>query len=331
MQNVEMERKIIAILRVLSNSAAPVGAVVVARELEAEGIHLDSRTVRYHLKIMDERGLTVKHGLEGRSIAPAGLRELHDSLVFDRVGYIISKIENLSYQVTFDPGTCEGKVIINTAIIPRKQFDDAREIISAALKSRIGLSRLSAIRKEGEMLGELVVPEGMVGFGTVCSILVNGVLIKQGIPVDARFGGVIAMEAGEPRRFTEVINYAACSTDPLELFTRGGFTSVLQASRTGTGKVLANYREIPAGALPHAENILEKLSVLGFTGMLGTSRPGQPLYGVATSANRCGIAVMGGLNAFAACHESGIDMSISAISTLVDFAELAPIEKLNKK
>lgn len=331
MQNIDIERKTTAILRILSRAQEPVGAVVIARDLVAEGIHLDGRTVRYHLKIMDERGLTEKHGREGRTIAPAGLKELNDSLVGDRVGYIISKIESLSYLVTFDPDTRRGKVIINTAFVPMKRLDAAMEIMSAALCSGFGMCPMAFCRREGEQLGELTVPEGMAGIGTVCSILINGVLIKQGIPVDARFGGIIEMASGQCRRFTQIINYNGSSADPLELYMRGRYTSVLAAAKTGAGNVLANFREIPAAAMPAANEVLNKMKKLGFTGVLDVSRPGQPLLGASTSPNRCGIAVMGGLNAFAACHESGIDMNIRAISTLADYQELVPVERLKSK
>lgn len=326
MNDTDLERKIIAILRILSRQTEPVGAVAVARELEHAGIHLDRRTVRYHLKNMDERGLTQKHGREGRTIAPKGHQELQDSLVFDRIGYVISKIETLSFQTTFDPDRLEGKVIVNTAFIPMKQMEEARKIIESVLNSGIGLSRLVAFRREGESIGDVVIPEGMCGVGTMCSIVVNGIFIKQGIPVEARFGGILKMEDGEPRRFTEVISYSGSSTDPLELFMRGGFTSVIGALHNRSGKVLANYREIPADAQALVENILAKLKKIGITGVLAVGRPGQPLLGVSTSPNRCGIAVMGGLNSFAACHESGIHMNIRAISTLADYGELEPID-----
>jgi hypothetical protein len=56
------------------------------RELERRGIFLSERTVRYHLRIADERGYTLPAGRDGRVITRAGLEEvrehsLHSSLV----------------------------------------------------------------------------------------------------------------------------------------------------------------------------------------------------------------------------------------------------------
>jgi hypothetical protein len=68
----EVERKIIGILKVLKDAEEPMGARVVGRVLETEGIHLSERAVRYHLKIMDERGLTRLIGRDGRVVTELG-------------------------------------------------------------------------------------------------------------------------------------------------------------------------------------------------------------------------------------------------------------------
>ncbi len=52
-QTQEVERKIIAILKVLSDSPRPLGGRVLARHLGDLGIDLGERAVRYHLKLMD--------------------------------------------------------------------------------------------------------------------------------------------------------------------------------------------------------------------------------------------------------------------------------------
>ena len=54
----EVERKVIGILRILSQSDKPLGARVISRHLKDHGVELTERAVRYHLKLMDERGFT---------------------------------------------------------------------------------------------------------------------------------------------------------------------------------------------------------------------------------------------------------------------------------
>ncbi|MFN3699825.1 MAG: winged-helix domain-containing protein, partial [Dictyoglomus sp.] len=56
--NKDIERKVIAILEVLNNYNEPIGANTISEKLVEKGIELSERAVRYHLKIMDERGLT---------------------------------------------------------------------------------------------------------------------------------------------------------------------------------------------------------------------------------------------------------------------------------
>ena len=54
--NSDAERKMISILKILSESSEPLGSITIARELERYGIFLSERAVRYHLRISDERG-----------------------------------------------------------------------------------------------------------------------------------------------------------------------------------------------------------------------------------------------------------------------------------
>jgi len=67
------------------------------------------------------------------------------------------------------------------------------------------------------MMGDIAVPDGKVGFATVCSIVINGVLLKHGIPIDSKFGGILQMRKGEILRFVELIHYAGSSLDPSEI------------------------------------------------------------------------------------------------------------------
>ena len=54
----DVERKVISILRILRDSDRPLGSRIIARLLKDCGVELGERAVRYHLKLMDERGLT---------------------------------------------------------------------------------------------------------------------------------------------------------------------------------------------------------------------------------------------------------------------------------
>ena len=101
-----VERKELAIMKILSDSQEPLGARVIAHHLKEYGLELGERAVRYHLKLMDERGLTKLLGQrDGRVLTEKGSEEIQSALVQDKVGFAISKIETLSFRTLVRP--CE--------------------------------------------------------------------------------------------------------------------------------------------------------------------------------------------------------------------------------
>ncbi|HJW88310.1 MAG TPA: winged-helix domain-containing protein, partial [Dehalococcoidia bacterium] len=132
---VEVERKIISILRVLRDSPELVGARVIARRLKGHGVELGERAVRYHLKIMDERGLTQLVGRDGRVLTPLGEEELQNALVGDKVGFVISKIESLAFRTTFDCKSLTGLVPMNISFFLRSDFKKALPAMKEAFEA----------------------------------------------------------------------------------------------------------------------------------------------------------------------------------------------------
>ena len=93
----------LAILKVLEKQPDTIlGSRELSRQLKLHGIELTERTVRYHLRILDERGFTKVFGKEGRMITRKGREELSQALVSEKVGFVISKIETLSYLTNLD-------------------------------------------------------------------------------------------------------------------------------------------------------------------------------------------------------------------------------------
>ena len=131
----DAEKKVITILRVLSESSDPLGSITIARELERYGIFLSERAVRYHLKITDERGYTESLGRDGRMITPRGIEELKVALAPDQVGFILEKLELLAFRTTFDPVKKTGKVATNTSIIDKTNFKKALSTMKEAFKA----------------------------------------------------------------------------------------------------------------------------------------------------------------------------------------------------
>ncbi|MBI2855110.1 MAG: DUF128 domain-containing protein [Chloroflexi bacterium] len=318
----DVKRKVISILRVLDNTADAAGARIISRELKGHGIDLTERAVRYHLKLMDERGLTEPAGKDGRRITGRGKEELRNALVLDKVGFVINKIEVLAYRTTFDPETCTGDIVINTTFFPKAKFKEALKAMRPAFKAGLCVSEFVAVAQEGERIGQAIVPPGMVGFATVCSITINGVLLKSGIPMGSRFGGILEMKDSRPHRFAELINYEGSTLDPSEIFISGKMTSVGSAATVGEGKVLANFREIPAQCCGTTTSIVTSLEKAGIRGPIAVGRTSEPVCEIPVGLNRIGIVLLGGLNPVAVAEESGISAGSTAMSGVIDYKKL---------
>lgn len=324
----DAEKKVISILKVLSESSQPLGSITIARELERHGVFLSERGVRYHLRITDERGFTQPMGRDGRTITPQGLEELRVALAPDQIGFILEKLELLAFRTTFDPGRRSGEVAINTSLFDKEKFKRALVAMREVFKAGICVSDLVAVVPEGEKLGDVLVPSGKVGFATVCSVTINGVLLKSGVPIESRFGGVLEIKDSKPRRFVAIINYGGTSLDPSEQYIRARMTSVGEAARAGNGRILANFREIPAPSRAIVEEVIARLKEAGIGGVYVLGNTSEPVCQIAGSLNRVGMVLLGGLNPVAAAVEAGTEVENIAESGMIDFQELTSFWQL---
>jgi repressor of nif and glnA expression len=324
----DVERKTIAILRILSQSSEPVGARVISRNLKEQGIELTERAVRYHLKLMDERGFTESVGRDGRLITQLGVEELESALVSDKVGFVASKIELLAYQTDFNLTKHQGKVPVNISFFPERQFKKAIEAMKEAFQAGICVSELVAMGRQGEKLGGIIVPQGKIGLATVCSIIINGALLKAGVPMDSKFGGILQIKNHEPLRFVELIQYSASSLDPSEIYITSRMTSVGQVVREGHGRILANFREIPATCQPVAEKVVAGLKEADLGGVLMMGEVSKSICGVPVEVNKVGMILTGGLNPVAAAVESGIEVENRAMTAIMEYEDLIRLSDL---
>lgn len=323
-----MNKTMLAILKVLNKQGGIIGSKEISKELIFYGIDLTERTVRYHLRILDERGYTEIFGREGRKITEKGKDELKLSLVSSKVGFVISKIEALSYQTTLNLDSLEGDVILNISYFPEENLKDAIEIMNPVFSSPFIMSDRLIIAKGGEMIGDALVPEGKVGIGTICSVTINGIYLKSGIPVTSKFGGVVEIVNGKPKRFISLISYEGSSLDPLEIFISSKMTDVTGAVKNRSGRILASFREIPAVCLEEAKNLAKKMSNKGIKGILMIGSPNKPLLEMDVGIDKAGIVIVGGLNPIAAIHEANISTDSKAMSTLYEYSKLSKFQEI---
>jgi repressor of nif and glnA expression len=321
------ERARSAILRVLAESAGPLGAERIVASLLAAGVDLSPRTVRLHLLELDRKGLTrLVNRRAGRTITREGREETGRADVITKVGVVSARVDALTYRMTFDARRGAGTVVVNAALLHPANLEPALAETRRVLREQLGIANRVVVARAGEQIGGVAVPPGFVGIGTLCSVTMNGILLHRGIPVTSRFGGLLEVRDRRPLRFVELIEYRGSSLDPLEVFIQAGMTRVRDVVRQGSGVICAGFREIPAPAAEDAQALVRELRPLGIGGIVAVGRPNQPLFGIPVADGHAGLVVVGGLNPIAAVREAGYAVRIRSLAGLEDFARLQPVE-----
>lgn len=326
-----IEKKRLAILRVLleyNNEA--VGSNIITEKLLETGYAISERTVRFHLLSLDKEGYTEYFPKKGRRITEKGITEISKARVYEKVGFLSSKIDRLTYRMNFDLSKRDGTVVINTSLIERTNLKKAIPLMCKIFQNGLGMGRLLTFFLPGEELDRFTIPDGYIGIGTVCSITINGILLAHGVPTKSRFGGLLEIKQSKPSRFIAIINYDGTSLDPLEIFMKGGMTDYTGAAETGNGLIGASFREMPEESRKSVIDIAEKLEEIGLGGFMEIGCPGRPLCEVPVTAGSFGAVIIGGLNSLGIVEESGIQIYSRALSGLVDFKRLFSYEDIEK-
>ena len=310
----ESEYRMIEILRVLVNQDKPTGSKVIADELKEKGFNLGERAVRYHMQILDEKGYTEKKGYSGRVITDLGREKLEKGLIYDQVDFIYSKFEEMIYLTDFTYMTQEGNVVVNTSTLYN---EESIEIMKEIYKSGLSVSPYVNIN-EDKTTGEIEVT-------TICGTTIDGVLLKEGIPTQPQYGGLLKIENNHPVKFTEIISYKKTSVTPLDAFANSSLTSVLDVITKGSGLIPANFRLIPGVARERTIEIVKELIQIGIGGVIGISKEGEDLLGLPVPDGMVGMAIIGGITPFCAVKEMGGDIDLKIAEKLQDFNSLKPI------
>ena len=153
-------------------------------------------------------------------------------------------------------------------------------------------------------------------------------LLKHGVPVTSRFGGLVELRKGHPTRFVEMIHYDGTTIDPLEVFIRSGMTSYTGAVRDGNGVIGASFREMPEKCRDLALRLADRVSTVGLGGFMEIGWPGQPVLGCPVTPGRIGVVMVGGLNPIAILEERGHRVASHALAGLLEFNRLIHFEEL---
>ena len=325
----EIQRSVLKALRRLDR---PAGATQVASLLRGWGVALSERSIRLYLLETDRQGLTRMQARRlGRVLTDKGRAELEKSGVIERMAFISGQIDELNYRMGFSLRLGKGTLVVNTTMLAARDEAAALEAVRPVFAARLGMGTRILLLRAGAKpdAATAAVPPGKLAVVTVCSVTLNGIMLKEGIPVTSRFGGLLEFRNRVPARFVELLAYGGTTQDPLELFIRAKMTSVGACARTGNGVVGASFREFPSVALPEVLKIRDDLRLLGLDGILAVGAPNQPLFGIPVGEGRTGLVVLGGLNPAAALEEAGVACESRSLAGLIEYKQLPEFRHLN--
>jgi repressor of nif and glnA expression len=326
-----MRTKQLAVLKVLQEAGKPLSSPRIAKEVVASGYDVRERTVRLYLNQMDTQGLTKNLGRRGRLITESGLRELASSRAVEKIGVLSAKIDQMACSMDFDPVTRRGTVVLNLSLFSAEDLVESAPLIGSVFKEGFAMGRLMALLPSGERVGGMTIPDGMVGVGTVCSITLNGVLLRYGIPTVSRFAGLLELQGKQPIRFIEMINYDATSVDPLEIFVGSGMTDYIGATTSGDGLIGASFREFPAVSRNQVIELAERLEEVELGGLSQIGWPSHSLLDIPVHEGRVGAIVFGGLNPVAVMVERGKRLYSRALAGVLSYSRLFSYRELDQR
>ena len=235
----------------------------------------------------------------------------HKQNIQSNVSFILSKSWNLIQQVDLNIEKKSGNIIANISYINKEDIDEAIETMqkSYELNKKYVNPHFQIISHPED--------ENKVGIGTICSLSIDGLLIKNGIKSMPKYGGLL--ELTEPPLFIDLISYTGSSIDPHKIFIAKDMTSII--SDNGPKRLLASLKEIPFVARDHSVYLLDKLSELGLP-IYKIGKPRELTYNAKVDNYYFGLVTGSGLNTIAAIKEKGIDIEVKAATKLMSFESM---------
>ena len=235
----------------------------------------------------------------------------HKQNIQSNVSFILSKSWNLIQQVDLDIEKKSGNIIANISYINKEDIDEAIETMqkSYELNKKYVNPHFQIISHPED--------ENKVGIATICSLSIDGLLIKNGIKSMPKYGGLL--ELTEPSLFIDLISYTGSSIDPHKIFIAKDMTSII--SDNGPKRLLASLKEIPFVARDHSVYLLDKLSELGLP-IYKIGKPRELTYNAKVDNYYFGLVTGSGLNTIAAIKEKGIDIEVKAATKLMPFESM---------
>ncbi|MEM4456151.1 MAG: NrpR regulatory domain-containing protein [Archaeoglobaceae archaeon] len=314
------------ILEILSEFG-PLSSQEIEKELQSRGFEIRSRTVRYHLKKLELRGLVSKNDYGKSQITTKGMEFLRGVKTSERLGEFTERIELNVYSCDFDIFRMKGKVPTNVAFIRKENFENCIRILEEMENFPFLIHRGVFIADEGEELGGKTVPQGLFAIVTISNTIYDVLLRSAGVNTYPEFSALVGVEKMIPKRILELISYAGTTMSPGWLLLRSRLTSVSSILRTGDGIIISAVRSFSRYAIDIVVRNVELASSKGFGGVLAILHPSDKRFSLPTG-KRARLFVSAGLNHLAPIHEMGIEMDVRVNEILLEFTKFKPISQV---
>ena len=324
--DIDTQRRIAAILRILDAEGKPLGSHRIAEAMKECGIDIKERMVRYYLEETDRRGFTMNNGRLGRELTKRGKSELADTVAVDRLGTLPGRLLELAYRATFNLHEQVGTVAVNRCRVAAEKKNEALAVMRSVVEAGWGMGRWVCFHDDGKDGG--AVEHRMTPIGVLSEVTVDGVLRSHGIPVTPVLTGLLAVENRKPKRFSETIQLNGVTVEPMSLFSKAMMTQVTGVVESGCGIVGATFREIPSAVVSKAKEVVSRLERIGICSVVSIEEWGREQFDIPLRPDRAALILPASLNCFAALKEHGFvvedieEMGIEPFERCVDLFNL---------
>jgi len=315
-----LEDEIMSILE----EAGAMSSYEIERELRQRGFSIRARTVRYHLKKLEEKGLVRRNAQGKTELTEKGEREFKRRSAFERLGEFSERIEFNVYLSNFDLYSLSGLVPTNFAFLDKSWFEKTMEILRDCSHFPFMVSDRVYIADETESLGHCEVPAGFFALGVISNTIYDVILRSCGVNTTPEFAGLMSVEEGTPKGITELISYFGTTLSPGLLLLRAGLTSVYSAVKEGRGDIIVAIRSFSRYAIDIARRELGVAESKGFRGVIRIIHPSDRVFGL-PSASRARLIISAGLNFLAPLFEIGLRPEVRVNEFFVDFRDFKPL------
>ena len=233
-----------------------------------------------------------------------------DNSYHEQIPYFLSKAWNSIEMVDFDIEQKTGNIISNVSYIPSSRLDECLAIMEETYAEN-----KEYINPFYKIISHPT-DEDKIGIATICSLSIDGILIKNGIMSNPQYGGLL--EIGKNPLFIDLISYTGSSIDPHKIFISKNMTSISKDKPT---KILASLKEIPYVSRDYAVYLLDIIKNMGFS-IYKIGKPRELIYNAKVDNYNFGIVTGSGLNMMAALKENNVEVNVKAMEKLIPFESM---------